>query len=87
MRTFEAIATIADDRKLVVQLPQDVVPGEHNVVVLLDSPASSDELSIETPIRLDDGLLVYDGEIAGPIEDVVAELRDERMRHLMTGWR
>ena len=36
MRTIEARATITDDRRLVLQLPQDAVPGEHDVVVLFD---------------------------------------------------
>ena len=62
MRTIETMAMIADDRRLVLQLPLDVVPGEHRVVVLLDGGATSEESRAETPVRWDDGLLVYDGE-------------------------
>ena len=36
MRTIQTKAKIAEDRKLVLQLPSDVTPGEHRVVVVLD---------------------------------------------------
>jgi hypothetical protein len=36
MRAIETIAQVSEDRKLVVQLPSDVSPGEHRVVVLLE---------------------------------------------------
>ena len=62
MRTIEAKAIIADDRRLVLQLPWDVAPGEHHVVVLLDERPSREESEAETPLRWEDGLLVYGGE-------------------------
>jgi hypothetical protein len=31
MRTIEATTLIAEDRKLVLQLPSDVTPGEHRL--------------------------------------------------------
>ena len=41
MRTIETTARVSDDRKLVVQLPLDVTPGEHRVVVVIEeSPAA-----------------------------------------------
>jgi hypothetical protein len=36
MRTIETRAQVGDDRKLVVQLPPDVAPGEHRVVVVIE---------------------------------------------------
>ena len=36
MRTIEAIVEIAEDRKLIVQLPPDVPLGRHRVVAVLD---------------------------------------------------
>jgi hypothetical protein len=33
MRTIEATTLIAEDRKLVLQLPSDVTPGEHRDAV------------------------------------------------------
>jgi hypothetical protein len=41
MRTIETTAQVSEDRKLVVQLPSDVTPGEHRVVVVIEeSPAA-----------------------------------------------
>lgn len=41
MRTIETTAQVGDDHKLVVQLPSDVVPGEHRVVVVIEeAPAA-----------------------------------------------
>ena len=43
MMTIETMAVISDDRKLSVQLPPEVRPGEHRVVVMID------ELSPDAP--------------------------------------
>jgi hypothetical protein len=51
MRTTEATVVISSDRRLVLQLPQEVAPGVYRVVVLVDEPASVDE----TPRRKGDG--------------------------------
>jgi len=36
MRTIEATATIHPDRTLTVQVPPDITPGEHHIVVIID---------------------------------------------------
>ena len=36
MKAIETVAVVGDDRKLTVQLPPDVVPGPHQIVVVLD---------------------------------------------------
>lgn len=36
MKTIETIAVVTPDHLLTVQLPEDVAPGEHHVVVLID---------------------------------------------------
>lgn len=38
MKKIEATIKIGEDRQLVLQLPEDVVPGEHHVVVTLGVP-------------------------------------------------
>jgi hypothetical protein len=38
MKTMETIAVVGDDRKLTVQLPPEVVPGSHQVVIVVDGP-------------------------------------------------
>ena len=40
MKMIETIAIVGDDRKLTVQLPPDVAPGPHQVVVVVDGPPS-----------------------------------------------
>ena len=39
MKTIETTTVIGDDRKLTLQLPPDVAPGEHRVVVVIDDIA------------------------------------------------
>jgi hypothetical protein len=36
MKTIEALLTISEDRKLAMQLPQSVTPGEYCVVIVLE---------------------------------------------------
>lgn len=36
MRTIETTATITSDGKIIMQLPADIPPGEHRVVVVID---------------------------------------------------
>lgn len=40
MKTIETTAVVGDDRKLTVQLPPDVTPGAHRIVVVLEGPLS-----------------------------------------------
>ena len=87
MRTIEATALIADDRRLVLQLPPDVAPGEHHVRVTIDEPAQvldKREAEQETPTRRDGNVLVYNGTVEGPIGDPVQEVREERIQQLIT---
>ncbi len=86
MRTIEARATVTDDHRLVLQLPQDVVPGDHDVVVFLDMGAPCEESAAETPLRWEDGLLVYGGDAVDGMEDAIDELREERMCHILSGY-
>jgi hypothetical protein len=36
MRTIQTRGTVTPDRKLTIELPADVEPGEHQVVVVID---------------------------------------------------
>lgn len=38
MKTIETTALVGDDRKVTVQLPPDVPPGQHRIVVTIDGP-------------------------------------------------
>lgn len=41
MKTIETIAHVAHDRRLIVDLPMDILPGEHHVVVIIDENKQS----------------------------------------------
>jgi hypothetical protein len=38
MRTIETTAVIGNDRMLTIQLPPDVAPGPHSILVVVDEP-------------------------------------------------
>jgi hypothetical protein len=40
VKTIETTAVVGDDRKLTVQLPLDIAPGPHQIVVVVDGPRS-----------------------------------------------
>jgi hypothetical protein len=40
MKTIETTAVVGDDRKLTVQLPPDVIPGPHQIVVVVEGPVT-----------------------------------------------
>jgi len=42
MKTIEINAVVGPDRKLVVQLPSTIPPGEHHVVVVIDEGISGE---------------------------------------------
>jgi hypothetical protein len=48
MKTIETTAVIGEDRVLQVQLPLEVIPGRHQIAVIIDEPPAP------TVKRLDD---------------------------------
>jgi hypothetical protein len=38
MRTIQTQAIVADDRTVTLQLPPEVMPGRHHLVVVIDEP-------------------------------------------------
>lgn len=40
MKAIETIALVGDDRRVTVQLPADVAPGTHRLVVVVEEPLS-----------------------------------------------
>ncbi len=88
MTTLTLTAHISDDRKLTLQLPDDVVPGEHQVRVEIDPLLADDESDDgETPLRWDRGVLVYaGGDIPpGSVCDWIEQDREQRMRDILRG--
>ncbi len=48
MRTITTTATVTPDRLLTVQVPPDVAPGEHEVVIVIDeTPAQTQERGLQ----------------------------------------
>ena len=48
--------------------------------------ASDEGAAVETPVRWDNGVLVYAGEVVGPIENAIEDSREERMRQILAGY-
>lgn len=46
MTTLETTALVADDRRLVLQLPDDVLPGQHRVRVQIDPVEESSSIDL-----------------------------------------
>lgn len=52
MKTIQAIATVAEDGKLTVQVLTDIAPGEHQIVLVIDeAPAIKQQHS---PLKFSD---------------------------------
>lgn len=88
MTTLTVTTRITDDRKLILQLPDDVSPGEHQIRVEIDPPVmdpGSDDG--ETPLRWDRGVLVYAGGDlpAGSVCDWIEQAREERFQDILRG--
>jgi hypothetical protein len=82
MKTIETTGVVTDDHRLALQLPEDVTPGEHRIVLLIDEPkpAANHDQNITTPMRWEGNVLVYDGQYSGSLEQFIEELREERIR-------
>ena len=88
MTTLTVKTNIPDDRKLVVQLPPHVTPGEHELRIEIDPPVIDDRPDAddgETPLRWDRGVLVYAGGDLPPgnVCDWIEQAREERIQELI----
>ncbi|MGI2904827.1 hypothetical protein [Tolypothrix sp. VBCCA 56010] len=53
MKAIQTIATVTSDGKITLQLPPDIPPGEHQVVVIIDEKLSEKEVIKEKRPPLD----------------------------------
>ncbi|MBW4695136.1 MAG: hypothetical protein KME27_25580 [Lyngbya sp. HA4199-MV5] len=60
MRTIETTATITADGQLTLQVPPDLLPGQHRVVLVIDEP------SVPTPQRSPFQISAYPVGLASP---------------------
>ncbi|MGH7200000.1 MAG: hypothetical protein ACREJB_05310 [Planctomycetaceae bacterium] len=94
MTTIELTADIGPDRRLVVELPPQVPIGRRHVLLIIDDvrqetatkeDATPEQGANEPPLRWDGTLLVYDGEIAAADENLLDEIREQRIRSFFPG--
>lgn len=88
MTTLETTALVADDRRMVLQMPDDVSPGEHRVRVEIDPVSEAEEPQDElTPVVWDGDVLVYGGAdvFTADINEFIAQEREDRMRKIWGG--
>lgn len=85
MRTIEAQVVISDDRQLIMQLPTDIAPGDHRVLLMIDELENSVTESATMPMRWEGNVLVFDGTIDGPCEHFVDLVREQRIGHFLGG--
>lgn len=88
MTIFETTVLVPDDRRLVLQLPEDVSPGEHRVRVEIDpvtNGADDVEPMDQSRLRRDGQVLVYGGEMTEDfdIQHLIEQDRDDRMRTIL----
>lgn len=72
MKTIETIAVIGEDRKLTVQLPPEIAPGPHQIVLVVDAPSRDapqtwtiDDWPIHDAALLDSGFTMRREELYG----------------------
>ena len=71
MRTFQTRGTVSEDRKLTVDLPADVTPGDHHVVIVIDDELVDDLAAVAQHGGafdwLHDGPEIYSDEDGEPV--------------------
>jgi hypothetical protein len=78
---IEATVTIAEDRQLILQLPDSIHPGEHRVIVTLDEPES--EMERISMICGENDILIFNGAVEGSFENFLNHVREERLRQFL----
>ncbi len=53
MRMIETTVTVTEEGKMTIQLPQDIVPGEHQVVIVIEEQPIKKEMQslADFPVR------------------------------------
>ena len=89
MTTISTTAHIGDDRRLVVDLPDDIPTGTHRVTLTLPpEPTASDDATGEPPFRLKGNVLVFTGTPEDESVDIVRlieQVREDRERAILSG--
>ena len=68
MRTIETTATVTEEGQLTLQVPPDILPGQHRVVVVIDEQTESPPESQTDPLI---GLFSGSPHLASQSEDIL----------------
>lgn len=79
-RRIETTAAVDENRRITLQLPSDVEPGEHRVIVLLEEPDVPEDEPTEQPLVRKGNVLVYAGTLLDDPGQVLKRLREERLQ-------
>ncbi|MDY7024052.1 MAG: hypothetical protein SWJ54_22335 [Cyanobacteriota bacterium] len=52
MKSIEAIATVTADGQLILQVPRDILPGNHRIVLVIDEHLEVDSPSLNSDVQL-----------------------------------
>jgi hypothetical protein len=85
MRRIETTVDVGEDRRIVLELPDEIAPGEHRITVLIDQPEMVQGEPVEQPLVRKGSVLVYAGELVGDVENGLNQLREQRLRKLAEG--
>ena len=85
MTRVETQAVVGEDRTLTVtvRVPEDVTPGEHRLILLVDGPVATEttapaETTPREYFRREGSVLVFTGKLEEDPEEVLRRLRRER---------
>jgi hypothetical protein len=92
MTRVETQAVVGEDRTVTVTLrvPEDVAPGEHRLIVLVDGPVDAEAPAPPEPtprecFKREGSVLVFTGKLEEDPEEVLRRLRREREDRLLYG--
>lgn len=83
MKRIETTATVDETGTLSVSVPPDVAVGEHQVVLFLHG--EEDGTAADDGLAQHGTLLVFTGELSADPDDLLADIREERLRRLAGG--
>jgi len=82
MRTIQTTVTITPNEPLTVQIPADIVPGKHRIILVIDEQlATASEDVSEQPLVADDPIF---GLGTDPIDCGLVDAAENHDRYLYT---
>lgn len=85
MKTIEAIATVTSDGQLILQVPPDIMPGEHRIVLVIDESLEVDPSNSSSDVQLSDDDPIF-GLGKNPIKCRIPDAAEQHDQHLYNGY-